>query len=397
MKKNRGIRKITGIIALLLAGILVLSACAVQEITPPAETPTSEATEIVSETQTGSDVQATAGPATSFSYSEGIGDSGYWEGIKALDYVTLADYQALKIPVQSIEVSDEALQTEIDNLLSNFTSDKQVTDRAVVDGDNINIDYVGSVDGVEFEGGSTQGQGTDVTIGVTSYIDDFLQQLIGHTPGETFDIQVTFPDPYESNTELSGKEAVFNVTINYITETVSPELNDQFVTENLTASYGWTTVDEMRSHMKEDLKKNSIYRYIQDYMVENSTVSSTPESIISYQEKSLLAYYQGYAEMYGMSLDDFLVNYMGVESAEKFVASYSAENLKQANYYLIMQAIAEDLKLSVSTEDVSAYFVKFMKTDDYSSYETEYGLPYLKQVVLYQTALDYIADNAVFE
>jgi len=397
MKKNRGNRKITGIIALLLAGILIMSACAVQEITPPAETPTSEGTEIVSETETESDVDGTVSPDSSFSYSEGIGDSGYWEGIKALDYVKLADYQALKIPVQSIEVSDEAFQTEIDNLLSTYTSEKQVTDRAVVDGDSVNIDYVGSVDGVEFENGSTEGQGTDVTIGVTSYIDDFLEQLIGHIPGETFDIQVTFPDPYESNTELSGKEAVFNVTINYITETVTPELTDEFVSENLTTSYGWATVEEMRSEIKEDLETNSIYQYIQNYLVENSTVSSTPESIISYQEKSLLAYFQDYADMYGISLDDFLVNFMGIESTDQLVASYLEENLKQASYYLIMQAIAEDLKISVSTEDVSAYFVKFMKTDDYSSYETSFGLPYLKQVVLYQTVLDYIADNAILE
>lgn len=397
MKKYRGNLKITGLIALLLAGVLVLSACAVQEITPPAETPTSEETEIVSETGTGNNVQEAVGPDTAFSHSEGISDSGYWEGITALDYVELADYSALKIPAQSVEVSDEALQTEIDNLLANYTSDKQVTDRAVVDGDTINIDYVGSVDGVEFEGGSTGGQGADVTIGVTSYIDDFLEQLIGHTPGETFDIQVTFPDPYQNNPDLAGKEAVFNVTINSITETVTPELTDQFISENLTGSYGWATVEEMRSGMKEDLKTNSIYRYIQDYLVENSTVSSTPESIISYLEKSLLSYYQDYADMYGMSLEDFLVSFMGMESADQFIASNSAETLKQANYYLIMQAIAEDLKISVSTEDVSAYFVKFMKTDDYSSYETQFGMPYLKQVVLFQTVLDNIADNTIFE
>ncbi len=119
--------------------------------------------------------------------------------------------------------------------------------------------------------------------------------------------------------------------------------------------------------------------------------------MISYQERSLLAYYQDYADMYGMSLGDFLVNFVGIESAEQLVASYSEENLKQANYYLIMQAIAEDLKLSVSTEDVSAYFVKFMNTNDYSSYETNYGLPYLKQIVLFQAVLDHIAGNAIFE
>ena len=397
MKQNRGNRKKTGLIVLLLTGILVISSCAVQEVTPPAETPAIQGTDSASETPTISDVPEAGSSDTTFSSSDGIDDSGYWEGIKALDYVELANYQDLKIPVQTIEVSDEAIQAGIDDLLSSYITDKQVKDRPIVDGDNVNIDYVGSVDGVEFENGSTNGVGTDVTIGVTSYIDDFLEQLISHTPGETFDIQVTFPDPYEGNLELSGKEAVFNVTINYITETVAPELTDAFVSENFSSSYGWTTVEEMRAKIREDLKKNAIYNYIQNYIVENSTVSSTPESIISYQEKSLVAYYQDYADMYGLSLEDFLKTFMGIESADQLVASNSEQNLLQANYFLIMQAIAEDLKITVSTDDVSAYFVKYMNTDDYSSYETNFGLPYLKQAVLLQTVLDYIADNAILE
>lgn len=397
MKQNRGNCKNAGLIALLLTVILVISACAVQEVTPPAETPAVEETQSVSETPTKSDVEETGTSDTTFSYSDGISDSGYWEDVKALDYVKLPDYEALKIPANTIEIGDDAVQTEIDKLLASYITDKQVTDRPVVDGDKVNIDYVGSVDGVAFENGSTQGQGTDVTIGVTSYIDNFLEQLISHTPGETFDIQVTFPDPYENNPALSGKEAVFNVTINYITETVTPEITDAFVSENLTTSYGWTTVEEMRASIKEELKKNAIYNFIQNYVVENSTVSSTPESIISYQEKSMLAYYQDYADMYGLSLVDFLTQYMGMASTDQLLASYSEQNLQQSKYFLIMQAIAEDLKITVSTDDVSTFFAKFMKTDDYSSYETNYGLPYLKQVVLIQTALDHIADNAIIE
>ncbi len=397
MKQNSGNRKRTAIITLLLVGTVILSACIVQETTPPAETPTVEATQTATETETGSTGEEPVNSDTPFSKSDGISDSGYWEGVKALDYVELVDYKALKIPAQMVEVTDEVLQTEIDKLLSSYTSEVQVTDRPVVDGDNINIDYVGSVDGVEFGNGSTQGQGTDVTIGVTSYIDDFLQQLIGHTPGETFDIQVTFPDPYQNNTELSGKEAVFKVTINYITETVTPELTDAFVSENFTASYGWTNVEDMREKMKQRMKTDAIQVYIQDYILENSTVSSTPESIVSYQDKSLVAYFQGYADSYGVSLEEFLATYVGVESIDQLIASYSEENLQRANFNLIMQAIAEDLDITVSVEDVSAYFVKTMGTEDYSSYETNYGLPFLKQFVLLQTVMDYLTDNAIVE
>ena len=96
-----------------------------------------------------------------------------------------------------------------------YSTDTSLT---VENGDTVNIDYVGSVDGVEFDGGNTQGMGTDLVIGSGSYIDDFEEQLIGAHPGDTVEVNVTFPDPYENNTDLSGKEAVFTVTVNGIYE-----------------------------------------------------------------------------------------------------------------------------------------------------------------------------------
>lgn len=105
--------------------------------------------------------------------------------------------------------------TGTDNDSAGYSTDASLT---VEDGDTVNIDYVGSVDGVEFEGGSTQGQGTDLVIGSGSYIDDFEEQLIGAHPGDEVDVYATFPDPYNNNPDLSGKEALFEVTINGIYE-----------------------------------------------------------------------------------------------------------------------------------------------------------------------------------
>lgn len=89
------------------------------------------------------------------------------------------------------------------------------TSLTVEDGDTVNIDYVGSVDGVEFDGGSTNGQGTDLTIGSGLYIDNFEEQLIGSHPGDTVEVNVTFPDDYSSE-DLQGQDALFEVTINGI-------------------------------------------------------------------------------------------------------------------------------------------------------------------------------------
>lgn len=88
--------------------------------------------------------------------------------------------------------------------------------REIKVGDKVNIDYVGSIDGVEFSGGNTRGNGADLIIGSHMYIDDFEDQLVGHKVGEQVDVEVTFPEVYKNNPDMAGKEALFKVTINGI-------------------------------------------------------------------------------------------------------------------------------------------------------------------------------------
>ncbi len=154
-----------------------------------------------------------------FSYSSGLDENGYWEGVKALDYVTLPEnFASLTFKRSEIEPTEEELQSEIDSLLSDHSTEKQVTDRAAADGDTVNIDYAGSVDGVAFSGGTYSGY--SLTLGSGTFIDGFEDQIVGHTPGETFDVTVTFPEGYSDSTDsegntvvLSGKKAVFSVTL----------------------------------------------------------------------------------------------------------------------------------------------------------------------------------------
>ena len=123
--------------------------------------------------------------------------------------------------------SDSSGTAETDNTSDTGTSDtSENTDTPVLstdssltieNGDTVNIDYVGTVDGVEFDGGSTNGAGADLTIGSGRYIDDFEEQLIGSHPGDTVEVNVTFPEDY-GNEELNGKDAVFEVVINGIYE-----------------------------------------------------------------------------------------------------------------------------------------------------------------------------------
>jgi trigger factor len=331
-----------------------------------------------------------------FSNSDGIDENGYWKGITALDYVELYDYDSFAIPSETHNISDEAVQNEVDTLLANYSTSEEITDRAIIDGDTVNIDYVGSVDGVTFDGGSTDGAGTEVTVGETNYIDDFIEQLIGHSPGETFDINVTFPEDYGQD-DLNGKDAVFVTTINYIVKTVNPELTDAFVVENLSEEYGWNTISEMRDGLSTNLQKIAIQNYIQDYLSSDVTVKSAPDSLVEYQVNSMKKYYQDSAESYGMELEEFLSAYVGVSTLDELITSSADDNMKAAQTSLIIQAIAEEQKITVTDDDVATYFKEQLGTDDYSEYEETYGMPYLKQAVLSAKVMDYLFEHTVLE
>ena len=330
-----------------------------------------------------------------FLYSEGIDENGFWIGITALDYVQMFNYQSMPVPNDVHAISDDAVQSEVDGLLASYTSELQVTDRAVIDGDTINIDFVGSIDGVEFENGSTEGEGADVTIGVTSFVDDFLEQLIGHMPGETVNVEVTFPDDYPEPS-LQGKDALFVTEIHYIIEELEAELSDEFVAENMSENYSWTTVEEMVEGIRSILQKNAIQNYIQTYFTTEVVIQSVPDQLVSYQEKAMMSSYKEYAAYYGIELED-LVLYEGFSDVDEFIEANYESNRTTATYYLVSQAVAEDAGFSVNDDDLSSFFADYIGAVDYSPYEEQYGMPYLKQIVLCQKILDYIIENAVLE
>ena len=341
------------------------------------------------ESGTSADTSSARPGNSTFSHSEGIDENGFWDGIRALDYVEMFDYQALRIPSDVHSIPDAVIQSEIDGILSSFPS--QVLNRAVVSGDTVNIDYVGSIGGVEFEGGNTMGMGTYVTAGSPDYIDDFLDQIIGHMPGTTVNVEVTFPNDY-GQPDLEGKDAVFVTQINYIAG--EPELTDEFVMENLSVFTGWTTVDEMMTGLKTDMQRNAIQEYIQEFFSNEVVVSTVPERLTDYQERAMMSYYQAMSEAYGMELEE-IIAMDGFSDVDEFIAGNSENNYSNASYTLIAQAVAESAGLSVSREDLANYFEENLGSPDYSEFEEEYGLPYLKQVVLFQKVMEFIIDNAV--
>ena len=398
--------KITSkIIAILLAAALLapLAGCAKNaggdsvstDTAAESAKSTESATDAVSDSESGTDTDA----KEEYDLSAGISDSGYFEGVKALDFVTLPEYKGISIPADDHTATEDEINEQLSSLLSNFEQTNEITDRAVENGDKVNIDYVGSVDGVEFEGGSTQGQGTTVTAGATNYIDDFLTQLIGHMPGETFNVEVTFPDPYENNTDLSGKDAVFVTTINYIAETVDPELTDDFVKENLTEQYHWESAAEVTEYMRSIVVKRKLHTFIDSYLDENAEVSSIPESLVEYQKNAMLNYYESYASQYGVSLEDFIAS-GGYDSVDVFVEEQKSSLENAAKDVLVLQAVAENEGIEIAESDVDAFILAsyLSSTEDTLPQIKEYyGLGYWANQTLIDRVYTLIADNATLE
>ena len=338
--------------------------------------------------------------AADFNYSAALDENGYFTGVRALDYVTLpADYKALSVSAADVQVTDDELQTNLDYILSQFAETEQDTESTIQNGDSVNIDYVGSVDGIEFTGGNTNGQGATVTAGSTQYVDDFLTQIIGHKPGETFDVVVTFPDGYDDSTDangdpikLAGQEAVFSVTINYIAKSVTPELTDEFISKNIDPKYG-STVEEFKDTVRKDVADANLEKYVTNYLTQNSVYADElPEAVTEYSSMMVLNYYCGYASAKNQTLTQFIQENLDADSIQALLDSNKEAIDNQAKRFLLYQALAEDQGLDCTDDDVKAYF-EDLGTTDYSDYQNFYGTNYLRMNAVGDKAFNNILAN----
>lgn len=325
-----------------------------------------------------------------FTYSDGLDENGYWDGIRALDYVTLPeDYASISLKKSDFEPTAEEVQSQIDNLLSQNTTTQQVTDRAAADGDTVNIDYAGTVDGVAFTGGTYSGY--SLTLGSGTFIDGFEDQIIGHTPGETFDVNVTFPDGYSDSTDsegnavvLSNKKAVFSVTLNYISEEVLPELTDAWVDENFGTSDDIHTVEDLRALYQKMLYESNLSDAVMSYLLENSTFKDLPKEVTDYQVNQCLNYYYTMANYYGYDLDSFLQTASGYENADALLDAMSDSITQYAREALLYQAVAEAMDIAPTQEQI----------DTYSTYTETYGADYCTMVALMDAVSDALTTGA---
>ena len=351
---NSTTRKILCILCVIAAAVCVLFACFT--LTKKKQSDEASSSSIPAVSQFGTVDQF---DYENFDYSSGIDESGRWVDVNAADYVTLPKgFDSIALTEKDLQPTDDELQFQLDSLLKQYATTQQVTGRAAQSGDTVNIDYSGTVDGVAFNGGTATGY--DLTLGSGSFIDGFEDQIIGHNAGDTFDVTVTFPDGYGDSTDaegntitLSGKEAVFSVTLNSIAESVTPELTDEWVDSNFGVTDDLHTADALRSYFNTALYNDNYENAIVDYLMANAEFKELPSSITNYYICMFLNYYSRYASTYSMDLDAFAQT-QGYTDANNMLAASDAYFEHLAKQDLIFQAIADAESLAPTQEEIDA-------------------------------------------
>lgn len=327
-----------------------------------------------------------------FSFSDAYDENGYLKGITALDYVTLPDTESFTLSDDATTVSDSDIDNYIsNNILSNYKTTNEITNRAAENGDTVNIDFAGSIDGVAFDGGT--GSDYDLTLGSGTFIDGFEDQIVGHMPGETFGVNVTFPDDYQA-TNLAGKDAVFATTLNYINEDVTPDLTDDWVSSNLAESMGMNNVAELKTFVSNSLlfnqEANELYGQLYDAAEVNT--DTLPEDVQQYFTNTVLYQPYLYAQMRGVSLETML-SQAGYSSVDEYLENSESSKQNMIKQILIMQALAEKNNIVCDTDILNAEFSRYFGSTDMTSYVNAYGENYVKTNILHDIVMQNQIDN----
>ena len=308
----------------------------------------------------------------------------------------LGKYDGVEVAGISTEVTDEEIQAEIDNLLASFPDSVPIEDKTIVeDGDIVNIDFIGRLDGEAFEGGSSGEGGYDLEIGSGSFIDGFEEGLIGKEVGSTCELPLTFPDPYTPNPDLAGQEVVFEVTVNGIVEHVTPEWDDAFAQEytgyETTAAYEEALRASLQQQKETNAASQKEYEVMQA-IIDDSEFECSEEDLQALRE-SRAQQYETYASYYGVDLDTFLLGVLQI-TREEFDQQADFE-LKSR---LAMDAIAKAENITVSEEEYQEELQALADNSGAESaeaYEEEVGRDAIENSLLYDKIIEFVTSRAV--
>ena len=315
------------------------------------------------------------------------GDPNY----DVFDYVTLGDYEGLDAYYVTPEVTKNNVKDEIDKRLEDAVEYSEFDDRAVKSGDKVNVDFIGKIDGEEFDGGTSKDY--SYTLGEGSMIEGFDEGLYGANVGDKVTLNLTFPEDY-SNADVAGKDVVFEVTINSAEEiTYQPEWNDEFVKKSTDGKY--TTTKEYKKAIEKellaDVKKSNESKLENDVwqsIYDNTTFNGYPEYLYNKMTAQVTSQIEQYSSMYGIDENTYLQYFAGGVSKEDYIIKY-------VNSQLLNEALIKTLKLELSDEeyekmataDLENYGVKTIE-----EFEKQYSKDAISEYYLSQLLMDKLVE-----
>lgn len=327
-------------------------------------------------------------------------ERAYLKDFNAGDYVALGQYKGVEIALEAPEVTEESVDEYMGYVLSTHAQSVPVTDRSAQSGDIVNVDFEGKLDGVAFEGGSAKG--FNLTIGAGGFIAGFEDGMIGMEIGETKDVDLTFPDPYQNNPDLSGCDVVFTFTMNSISEQILPELTDEFVAE--LGVEGCATVEDYRKFIHDGLMEQAQAAFEEEKISaaiaaveEHTTFKEAPEGMIKRMKETLVETVSAYAQMYGMEVADYVAAAYG-GTADAYEDTLLKQAGMMAQRYLMVGAIADAEGIAITDEELNEILASEAEQFGYESveeYTEEIDVESYREYLLVQKVVEFLAENAV--
>lgn len=299
------------------------------------------------------------------------------------EYLTVGSYTGIEISLAEIETK---LEENIKQLLDQNSTENEITNRPVKNGDIANIDYTGTLNGETFAGGSATNY--DLEIGSGAFVDGFEEGIIGKNIGETFDVKTVFPQDYNNET-LAGQEVNFNIKLNSIKEKTIPELNDEFI-KNYT---DYETLDEYKTETHASLKEN----YVWNKAVENTVIKKYPKQYVEKYYNNMIDSYKSYAMQYGYTIEQFVSQSTGqtIEDFLKQAAEYAKSQVKQE---MVMYSIARNENITVDNNEYKTKSVEFAERFGYKTVaemEKAFTKDTVKMNMLMEKVVDYVTGLSV--
>lgn len=370
-------------ISMLLVMALSVTGCSQKTATKDKDTKTEE-------TAKTDDAEDTESDNTEDTSEDTPTTAELMSGIDVEKCVTLGDYKGVTVEKTIQSVTDEDVQNEIDNALANYPVE---VDQAAKEGDTVNIDYVGKIDGEEFDGGSDQG--ADLKLGSGKFIDGFEDGLIGARKGETRTLNLTFPEDYTQ--DLAGKAVEFTVTVNAVKEPLS-EPTDQWVADNIE---GYDNIADYKAGIRseqeesnEQTAENQVRYAAWTQVIDNCTINEYPETLVEVGKKLYEQQVETYAKYAGMELDAYIES-SGL-TQEEYQSNMEEYGKNVAAQALVCQAICDKEGFAIGDDDYQKALQDMLT--EYGCTEDEliqtYGQDNVEQSIMLNRVSNLILENA---